>query len=126
MCCDPVDGSRLSWPAVCPLHKLHSTTSELGPLEGVYSSWGSCNLVLRGFKISKKIGRTVGLDMTELPYWGRVSARFPGEEGCTRERCPMAKGAPGLDLGALLTRSYMWKTKNVIAKPDDPFQRETP
>ena len=49
--------------------------------------------------------------MIEAPHWGR------GEARCTREGCPTAKETSGLDLGALLTRSYyMWESMDVVAR----------
>lgn len=45
-------------------------------------------MVLRGFKIFKKVGRTVGLGVMEPPCWGRVSGRFPGEARVPQRRLP--------------------------------------
>lgn len=50
-------------------------------------------MVLRGFKISKNVGRTVGLDMIEPAYWNMNRDSQIGQGG-GREGGNVARGTP--------------------------------
>lgn len=41
---------------------------------------------------------------------------FPGQAACPEKGVPWLEKPPRLTLGALLTKSYIWETKQVITK----------